>query len=524
MVKPVQIDTVETPIDALLRRQRSLSNLATPVAEFAEASAQSGVSDLEPHYSRLIPLTSPGKGEQYAFEVDLDRCTGCKACVSACHSLNGLDEEETWREVGLIQGGSPQTPYLQTITTACHHCEDPACANGCPVLAYEKDPVTGIVLHLDDQCIGCQYCILKCPYDVPKYSSSRGIVRKCDMCHGRLASGEAPACVQACPTEAIRITIVDTPERPKPEESLVPGAFPSDYTRPTTRYRSRKPIPENAQPADTPILRPQHAHWPLIYLLVLTQFSVGALLADAILGPGSTAWEMPLVLAFLAGHLGLIASVAHLGKPLKAWRVFLGLRRSWLSREAVVFGAYGAAISLGLLLRFLPVGDRLESFISWASVGFGLLGVFTSIMIYHDTRRPFWHLRFTALRFFGTVATGFLAVLALCGYPAVGLLLTIWIAGKTLVGESFVRSQRKNAASPFHKTARIIGELERKALTTRRLALAALALASFLLLAGTPSGLLALPFLFTALLPEFAERYLFFRAVDAPRMPGHVSP
>ena len=55
------------------------------------------------------------------------------------------------------------------------------------MLAYEKDPVTGIVRHLDDQCIGCSYCILKCPYDVPKYSRARGIVRKCDMCHSRLA-------------------------------------------------------------------------------------------------------------------------------------------------------------------------------------------------------------------------------------------------------------------------------------------------------------------------------------------------
>ena len=80
----------------------------------------------------------------------------------------------------------------------------------CPVNAYEKDPVTGIVKHLDDQCFGCQYCTLACPYDVPKYQPSRGIVRKCDMCSDRLAVGEAPACVQACPHQAIRINIVET--------------------------------------------------------------------------------------------------------------------------------------------------------------------------------------------------------------------------------------------------------------------------------------------------------------------------
>jgi formate dehydrogenase iron-sulfur subunit len=80
--------------------------------------------------------------------------------------------------------------------------------NGCPVLAYEKDAKTGIVRHLDDQCIGCQYCVLKCPYEVPRYSSRLGIVRKCDMCANRLSVGEAPACVQSCPSAAIKITVV----------------------------------------------------------------------------------------------------------------------------------------------------------------------------------------------------------------------------------------------------------------------------------------------------------------------------
>src|SRR5688572_1202163 len=188
--------------------------LATPVARFADAHAagSSGaeVPTLEAIYRDLIPLSKPKAGEQYAFEVELDSCTGCKACVSACHSLNGLDDTETWRDVGLIVGGDYRHPVQQTVTTACHHCADPACLNGCPVLAYEKDPLTGIVRHLDDQCIGCQYCVLKCPYDVPKYNSRLGIVRKCDMCHSRLAEGEAPACVQACPTHAIRIVTVET--------------------------------------------------------------------------------------------------------------------------------------------------------------------------------------------------------------------------------------------------------------------------------------------------------------------------
>src|SRR5690349_16809019 len=66
-------------------------------------------------YSALVPATPLKPGEQYAFEVDLDLCSGCKACVTACHSLNGLDEEETWRDVGLLHGGTTELPLVQHV-------------------------------------------------------------------------------------------------------------------------------------------------------------------------------------------------------------------------------------------------------------------------------------------------------------------------------------------------------------------------------------------------------------------------
>jgi formate dehydrogenase iron-sulfur subunit len=181
-------------IDDLLREQQ-----ATAVEEFAQWHEHETEPLQARYYRNLMPASPPKEGQQYAFEVDLDACSGCKACVVACHNLNGLETDETWRSVGLLLGGNDQLPILQHVTSACHHCVEPACLDGCPVEAYEKDPITGIVRHLDDQCFGCQYCILKCPYDVPKYSASKGIVRKCDMCSNRLAVGEAPACVQSCP-------------------------------------------------------------------------------------------------------------------------------------------------------------------------------------------------------------------------------------------------------------------------------------------------------------------------------------
>ncbi|HEY0990800.1 MAG TPA: 4Fe-4S dicluster domain-containing protein, partial [Kofleriaceae bacterium] len=185
-------------LDAMLRAQHTL----TAVERFAARQESPDAPPRAGYYRDLVPLERPRPGEQYAFEVDLDRCTGCKACVSACHTMNGLDDHELWRTVGLLHGGSSAAPAQQTVTTSCHHCLEPACLLGCPTQAYEKHPLTGIVEHLDDQCIGCQYCTLMCPYDAPKYNRRLGIVRKCDMCSDRLAHGEAPACVAACPSGA----------------------------------------------------------------------------------------------------------------------------------------------------------------------------------------------------------------------------------------------------------------------------------------------------------------------------------
>src|SRR5688500_10913578 len=128
-------------VDGYVAEQQRL----TAVERFAIQHESNELSSHDRYYRDLIPLSQPQKGQQYAFEVDLDSCSGCKSCVTACHTLNGLDEDETWRKVGLLVGGPMQLPVLQHVTTACHHCIEPACLEGCPVLAYEKDPVTGIV-------------------------------------------------------------------------------------------------------------------------------------------------------------------------------------------------------------------------------------------------------------------------------------------------------------------------------------------------------------------------------------------
>ena len=269
-------------VDLLLAEQRTLR----AVDEFSAWHASR--DSAHARFETLIPSALPGKGQQFAFAVDLDACTGCKACVTACHSLNGLEVGETWRKVGEIESQHDlhgTALHRQTVTTACHHCEDPACLAGCPVRAYDKDPVTGIVIHLDDQCIGCRYCQLMCPYDVPQFSERLGIVRKCDMCHSRLAAGEAPACVQGCPNEAISIEIVDLGEAQGALLlPMIPGGMPpSALTGPTTRYRTQRGPAIGLQPVEGIEARPAEPHGPLAVMLVLTQAAVGTLFFDLVL-------------------------------------------------------------------------------------------------------------------------------------------------------------------------------------------------------------------------------------------------
>ncbi len=547
-----------TLIDQLLEEQKAL----TAVGKFAQRHELHEFPQQEKYYRDLIPFSAPGAGQQYAFEVDLDQCSGCKACVTACHSLNGLDENEIWRSVGLLHGSALEKSMQRNITTACHHCVDPACLNGCPTLAYEKNPITGIVRHLDDQCIGCQYCILKCPYDVPKYSASRGIVRKCDMCSSRLAFGEAPACVQACPSEAIRITLVDQKEmaikfrsHTASENSFLPGSPRPDYTLPTTRYTSEKKLPATLQAGDFHELKPQPSHSPLVFMLVLTQLSVGTFCFDFLLskffssnviGPFRS---LNLVTALLFGFAGLGASVLHLGRPLQAWKSFLGLKKSWLSREIVAFAVF-APLALFYVVGFLAqnIPAIWINRLGIAVIVTGSLALVCSMMIYHDTRREFWRWPVSGAKFLATTlllgaatilfsstisvvfASQQLFIFKSLSHELSQLVLLISLV--KLAGELlFFRHLRHSEYSSLKRSVLLMtGVLSR--ITLLRY------------VCGTVGGILlplififenfniSSPIIFVGLagvlwmfciVGELLERALFFRAVAPAKMPGGVS-
>lgn len=554
-------DTTDGMIVAMLREQHSL----TAVDRFAQSYEQNGSPAGEKYYRDLIPVGAPGEGEQYAFEVNLDECSGCKACVVACHNLNGLEEDETWRRVGLLVGGN-ELPIVQHVTTACHHCVEPACAKGCPVEAYEKDPATGIVRHLDDQCIGCQYCTLMCPYDVPVYSREKGIVRKCDMCHQRLSAGEAPACVQACPNQAIRIRIANQQQVREESEAhpFLPAAPEPSHTYPTTSYKSDRVLPRNTLPADYFSVHRAHGHLPLVVMLVLTQLSVGAFVVEhtmysyfAVFHEEIAATSRPwhLCAALLLGMLGLTASIFHLGRPLYAYRALLGLRTSWLSREILAFNVFAGAattyVSVACLEWFgydVPVGWQRALSVSAALAG--LSAVICSVMVYVDTKRPLWTLASTATKFLLTsivlgIPTALLIslvaaavtsqltsedVLSLYGRNLCRVLLAASAA--KLLFEASIFLHLRSATHTARKRSALLLSGELGIVTLRRFffgIIGGIALPSLLLseTAFASSGYHPLFVLVTAVLMfalllagELHERYLFFTASVAPRMPG----
>jgi DMSO reductase iron-sulfur subunit len=337
----------------------------------------------------LAPSHAPQPGEQYRFHFDMSKCIGCRCCEVACAEQNGNPMEYNWRRVGEIEGGS--YPFTQRfyLSMGCNHCLDAACLRGCPVDAYHKDEATGIVLHSADTCIGCQYCTWNCPYGVPQYNPERGVVGKCDLCYGRLAEGREPACVNACPEGAIQVELVNIAEwRQDYAAADAPGMPAAEYTVSTTRITLPQNVSASLEKADYHRVRPEHAHLPLVSMLVFTQLAVGAFLCLPLFHiTGLAAVAAPLAVAMLS----LSSSMFHLGRPIHAYRALKMWKRSWLSREVLAFSLFAGAASVCALLplRALEAGTAL----------IGLCGITASAFIYLVPARPAWNSKYTVIDF-----------------------------------------------------------------------------------------------------------------------------
>lgn len=370
----------------------------------------------------LIPTEPLKPGEQYRFHFDMTRCIGCQCCVVACNEQNNNPAGVNWRRVGEIEGGQyPDTKRFH-LSMACNHCLDPACLTGCPTEAYIKLEENGVVEHKEEECIGCGYCTWNCPYSVPQFNPERKIVTKCDMCHHRLADGLAPACVAACPEQAIRIEKVNVAEwRKNHTEADAPSVPESGITISTTRITVPKEIPQEMLRANRHRVEPEQPHTPLIFMTVLTQLAAGGFMTLWLgeilshifdfLKPLQDFLKFGACGLLIVTGVALLVSIFHLGRPLHAYKALKMWRRSWLSREVLLFTlfSFSGAIFATLLLAENYFGFKLPYGMHLVFGGvvslLGMAGIFASAKIYRVPARPAWNTVRTPLRFF---LTGFI--------------------------------------------------------------------------------------------------------------------
>ena len=158
-----------------------------------------------------------GSGElsgRKAILTDVTKCIGCERCVEACTQHNRLPREiptsyraddglSARRYTSIVRIPGKEEGSWRNVRRQCMHCEDPSCASACLVGAFTKT-ADGAVQYNPDKCIGCRYCMLACPFSVPRYEYDRALpfVRKCKMDETCRVAGGQPACVAACPTGA----------------------------------------------------------------------------------------------------------------------------------------------------------------------------------------------------------------------------------------------------------------------------------------------------------------------------------
>ena len=146
-----------------------------------------------------------------AILIDVTRCVGCEECVMACKEENDLGPDRLRLGQQAVDGLSAtrfstilRLPDDHFVRQQCRHCLEPACVSACLVGAMQKTP-EGPVIYDSELCMGCRYCLVACPYGIPRYQwdAAAPLVRKCTLCYPRIQEGKEPACVEACPEEAL---------------------------------------------------------------------------------------------------------------------------------------------------------------------------------------------------------------------------------------------------------------------------------------------------------------------------------
>ncbi len=150
--------------------------------------------------------------------TDLTKCIGCRKCEEACSRVNDLPAPAPLDDTAVFEIRRRPEAEVYTVVNRytvdgkavfrkaqCMHCQEPACASACFVKAFTRNP-DGSVTYDPSLCVGCRYCMVACPFNIPAYTYDRAlspVVTKCTMCRPRLQEGKIPGCVEACPTGAL---------------------------------------------------------------------------------------------------------------------------------------------------------------------------------------------------------------------------------------------------------------------------------------------------------------------------------
>jgi len=176
-------------------------------------------SDIKRRSATTTPPPQVRNQVEVAKLIDVSKCIGCKACQSACMEWNDL-RDEVGENIGVYDNPTNLTENSWTVMRfseieeagklewlirkdGCMHCEDPGCLKACPSPGAIVQYSNGIVDFNQEHCIGCGYCVAGCPFDIPRISQKDSKAYKCSLCSDRVAVGQAPACVKACPTGSI---------------------------------------------------------------------------------------------------------------------------------------------------------------------------------------------------------------------------------------------------------------------------------------------------------------------------------
>jgi len=149
----------------------------------------------------------------YSILIDITRCIGCERCVEACIESKGIDERLAMKDRAVTRDGLSAHRLTSVLKVdeghfakkSCMHCVEPSCVSACLVGGITKSK-EGPVIYDPEKCIGCRYCMLACPFHIPRYEWEKPIpyMQKCDMCFQRLVKGEKPACVDSCPNNVLQ--------------------------------------------------------------------------------------------------------------------------------------------------------------------------------------------------------------------------------------------------------------------------------------------------------------------------------